>query len=260
MRGWWRVRGMERQVSRSMVALVVSLVALGVLGLSSWLPAAISNDIGVQDVEPGLFQVAQNARGVQSLGEGLSVSLYDRGFRLARGTTVLADTVTGGSPVVAVMGWVGEVDGRQQEHVRTALNQTRIDAVSRSEDAVTYAGVVHDGVRSSPLRLRFTTSSGRVHMSVTVEGSSALYVNLDARPGTRGIAPALPERNLRKRAWWVDPSVVQQPTFTWLLGTDVYMAPVRVPRAVDLRQDGRIVLHVWSSSAVVTVTDTPRAP
>ncbi len=260
MWSWLRVRGMERRTSRSMVALVVSLAAALLLGLSSWVPAALSRDVGVVDVEPGLFEVAQNARGVQSLGEGLSVSVYDRGFRMARGRSVLADTVSGGAPVIAVDGWVGEVDGRKQEHVTSALNQVRIDAVARTEDAVTYAGVVHDDTRSRPLRVAFTTSRGRVHMSVTVEDASALYINLDWRPATVGIAPGLPERNLRQRAWWVDASEVQEPTFTWMLGTDVYMAPVRVPRAVDLRQDGRIAVHVWSPRAVVTVTDTARTP
>ena len=73
-----------------------------------------------------------------------------------------------------------------------------------------------------------------------------------------GIAPALPEQNLRERAYWVDPTVVEQPAFTWVLGTDVSIGPVQVPRAVDLRQDGRIAVHVWAPRAVVTVTDTPR--
>lgn len=243
-----------------MVALVVSLSALLLLGLSSWVPAAISRDVGLVDVEPGLLQVAQDARGVQSLGGGLSVSLYERGFRLARDNTVLAETVTGGSPVIAVGGWVEVIDGRAQEHVRSSLNQTRIDAVTRTGGAVTYTGVVHDGALSRPLRLAVTTSPGRVHLSVSVPDADAVFVNLDSRPATRGIAPALPERNLRKRAWWVDPSQSRKPTFTWVLGTDVSMAPVRVPRAVDLRQDGRIALHVWSEHAVVTVTDTPRTP
>ena len=54
------------------------------------------------------------------------------------------------------------------------------------------------------------------------------------------------------------PRVVEQPAFTWVLGTDVSIGPVQVPRAVDLRQDGRIAVHVWAPRAVVTVTDTPR--
>jgi hypothetical protein len=40
----------------------------------------------------------------------------------------------------------------------------------------------------------------------------------------------------------------------------VSIGPVQVPRAVDLRQDGRIAVHVWAPRAVVTVTDTPRDP
>ena len=67
-----------------------------------------------------------------------------------------------------------------------------------------------------------------------------------------------PSSNLRERAYWVDPTVVEQPAFTWVLGTDVSIGPVQVPRAVDLRQDGRIAVHVWAPRAVVTVTDTPR--
>ena len=65
-------------------------------------------------------------------------------------------------------------------------------------------------------------------------------------------------RRLPAKTRPVDPSVVEQPAFTWVLGTDVSIGPVQVPRAVDLRQDGRIAVHVWAPRAVVTVTDTPR--
>ena len=60
-----------------MVALVVSLLAALSLGLTSWVPRVLERDIGVSDVAPGLLEVAQDARGVQSLGAGLSVALYD---------------------------------------------------------------------------------------------------------------------------------------------------------------------------------------
>ena len=55
----------------------------------------------------------------------------------------------------------------------------------------------------------------------------------------------------------MESAVVEQPAFTWVL-YDVSIGPVGVERAVDLRQDGRIAIHVWSPRAVVTVTDTPR--
>lgn len=260
MREWWRQQAREGEVSLSMVALVVSLTAALALGLTSWVPRVLERDIGVGDVEPGLLEVAQDARGVQSLGAGLSVALYDSGFRLARGSTVLADTVTRGAPVTAVLGSLGRSGGHPREHVTTELRHVRIDAVTRVKDTVRYSGVVHDDRTTLPLRLDFEPADGRIRLEVTVPGAEAVAIHLDWRPATTGIAPALPERNLRERAYWVDPSVVEQPAFTWVLGTDVSIGPVQVPRAVDLRQDGRIAVHVWAPGAVLTVTDTPRAP
>jgi hypothetical protein len=243
-----------------MVLLVVSLTAALGLGLTSWVPKFLQRDIGVADVAPGLLEVSQNARGVQSLGAGLSVSLYDSGFRLARGSTVLADTVTRGAPVTAVLGSLDEVNGHLREEFTSALMHVRIDAVRRVKDTVRYDGVVHDATHSLPLRIDFQPIDGRIRMDAAVPGADAVAIHLDWRPATTGLAPSLPEQNLRERAYWVDPTVVEQPAFTWVLGTDVSIGPVQVPRAVDLRQDGRIAVHVWAPRAVVTVTDTPRDP
>jgi hypothetical protein len=259
---WVRARNRAGEVSLSMVALVVSLTAALALGLSSWLPRVLARDIGIADVEPGLVEVAQGARGVQSLGAGLSVTLYDRGFRVARSSTVLADTVTGGSPVSAVLGRLGEADGHPREHVESAVSNARIDAVVRDGPAVEYSGVLFDDDQTValPLRIRFSPDDGRIRVEVEVPDADvdAVIIHLDWQPATTGIAPALPERNLKERAFWVDPAVVDRPAFTWLLGTDVSIGPVEAPRAVDLRQDGRIAIHVWSPNATVTVTDTPR--
>ena len=255
---WWRRRARDGEVSLSMVALLVSLTGALVLGLTSWVPTLLARDIGVADVEPGLLEVAQTARGVQSLGAGLSVALYDSGFRLSRGSTVLADTVTRGAPVTAVDGSLSEVADHPREDVTTVVPHARVDAVRRVGDTVVYSGVVHDGRRSLPMRIEFEAVDGRIRMDAAVPGADAVAIHLDWRPATTGIAPALPERNLKERAYWVDPTVVDQPAFTWVLGTDVSIGPVQVPRAVDLRQDGRIAVHVWAPRAVVTVTDTPR--
>ena len=256
----WRAQSREGNVSLSMVSLVVSLALALVLGLTSWVPQVLARDIGITDAEPGLLQVSQGAFGVQSLGAGLTVTLYDRGFRLSRGSTILADTVTRGAPVVAMAGTVDESGDHPRERVTRLYDAVSIAAVARRGDAVTYVGVVYDEVDSLPLRIRFEPEDGRIRMDVAVEGADAVTVNLDWRPATTGIAPALPERNLREKAYWVDPQVTEQPAFTWVLGTDVAIGPVGVARAVDLRQDGRIAIHVWSPRAVVTVTDTPRPP
>lgn len=241
-----------------MLALVVSLSAALVLGLVSWVPRVLARDIGITDAEPGLLQVSQGAFGVQSLGAGLTVTLFDRGFRLSRGSTILADTVTKGAPVVAMIGSVDDSGDHPRERVSRLLDAVSIAAVTRDRETVTYSGVVYDEVDSLPLRIRFEPTDGRIRMDVAVEGADAVTVNLDWRPATTGIAPALPERNLRQKAYWVEPTVTEQPAFTWILGTDVSIGPVGVERAVDLRQDGRIAIHVWSPRAVVTVTDTPR--
>ena len=256
----WRSRARDRAVSLSMVALVASLSAALGLGLSSWVPQLLDQDIGLADLEPGLLEVSQGVRGAQSLGAGLSVALYDSGFRLSRGSTVLADTVTRGAPVTALRGELVELEGEAREEVGSELPHVRIDAVRRVEDVVLYSGVVHDGGTSLPLRIEFEPIDGRIRMDAAVPGADAVAIHLDWRPATTGIAPALPERNLRERAYWVDPTVVEQPAFTWVLGTDVSIGPVQVPRAVDLRQDGRIAVHVWAPRGVVTVTDTPREP
>ncbi|WP_411940108.1 hypothetical protein [Oryzobacter faecalis] len=257
---WIRARARDSEVSLSMVALVVSCVAALGLGLTTWVPRALDRDVGIADVEPGLLEVAQGARGVQSLGAGLSVTLYDSGFRLARDSVVLADTVTRGAPVTAATGRLTEVGGEQREVVTSELPFVRIDAVRRVGDTVLYSGVVHDDDRSLPLRIEFQPTDGRIRMEAAVPGADMVAIHLDWRPATTGIAPVLPERNLKAKAYWVDPTVVEQPAFTWVLGTDVSIGPVQVPRAVDLRQDGRIAAHVWGPRGVVTVTDTPRDP
>lgn len=243
-----------------MLALVLSLSGALVLGLTSWVPRVMARGIGIVDVEPGLLEVAQGARGVQSLGAGLSVSLFTSGFRLARGSEVLADTVTRGAPVSAMFGSVSEGGEHPRETVTGLLSTVRIDAVRRVGDVVEYIGVVRDSSTSRPLRIKFEPTDGSIRMDVLVPAVDALAIHLDWRPATTGIAPALPERNLRERAYWVDPTVIAQPAFTWVLGTDVTIGPVQVPRAVDLRQDGRIAVHVWAPRAVVTVTDIPRMP
>ena len=146
------------------------------------------------DVEPGLLEVAQGARGVQSLGAGLSVALYDSGFRLARGSTVLADTVTRGAPVTAVMGSLDDVNGHPREQVTGTLMHVRIDAVRRVKDTVRYNGVVHDDRTSLPLRIDFQPIDGRIRMDAAVPGAEAVAIHLDWRPRRPASPPPCPSR------------------------------------------------------------------
>ena len=107
-------------------------------------PPCWSATSGSPTSSPGLLQVAQGARGVQSLGAGLSVTLYDSGFRLARGSTVLADTVTRGAPVTAVMGALSEVNGHPREEITSDAHARADRRGAAGQGHRRYSGVVHD--------------------------------------------------------------------------------------------------------------------
>ena len=195
-----RAQSREGEVSLSMVALVVSLAAALVLGLTSWVPRVLARDIGIADVEPGLLQVAQNAFGVQSLGAGLTVTLYDRGFRLSRGSTVLADTVTKGAPVIAIRGSVDRTGEHPREQVSSALTAVSIAAVARhDDDTVTYSGVVYNESESLPLRITFEPTDGRIRMDVAVQGASASPSTSTGAPRRQGSSPRCPRATSRRR-------------------------------------------------------------
>src|SRR5688500_12824665 len=99
-----------------MVALVASLGALAVLGLASAVPDWLDGADGFTDVQPGLLTIADDARGVATLGGGVSVSLYSDGLRIVRGDDLLLQTVISGSMLSAVEGRVtGSGDQTREE-------------------------------------------------------------------------------------------------------------------------------------------------
>ena len=155
----------------------------------------------------------------------------------------------------ALLGTVRPGDEHPRESVQTRLTNVRIDAVAVSRGRVVYSGVVHGQGQSRPLTLEVTRIAGRLRVDVGVPGVDAVVLHLDWRPATTGIPPALPNRNLRAHAWWVSPEDLGGSTFTWVLGTDLSLGPGKVERAVDVRPDGRMGLHVWSPRAILTVTD-----
>ena len=90
--------------------------------------------------------------------------------------------------------------------------------------------------------------------TASLERADALVLSLDLRPNVRGIAGQLPERNLRNRAWWFEPSASAGPAFTWMNPSTVGLGPAGAARAIDLSVDGRIDLHVWRDSARLVIT------
>lgn len=242
------------------MALVVSLVALAALGVTGRLPGWLGRDAGLADVPPGLLTVDDRAKGIATLGGGITVSLYESGLRLSSGDSILAETVIQGGLVSAVEGRLTTTRG-VREHVEHHLDNVHISELLFLPGRATYLGQVSDGTRSLPLTIRIELGGPVVRLGFTVPGADALVVHLHREPATYGIAPALPAKNLRREAFWLRPATAQaQPAFTSVLGTSVGVGPDRVRRGLDLRSSGRTDVHVWADDAVLTVSSSAGPP
>jgi hypothetical protein len=246
-----------------MIALVVSLVAAFALGLTSWVPRILSRDIGVHDSQPGLLVVAESVKGPVALGGGFTVSLFEAGFRISSSVGTMADTVTRGAPVSALVGSVTRGGEHPREKVHATLDRVDIERLDVADAQARYTGTVQGFVdgrrRSLPLVIDVRRVDRSVQLAARVEGADGLVLHLRKVPAVVGLAPALPDRNLRLRAWWVAPKEGGERLFTWVTGTTVGVGPVAATRAVDLRPDGLVNVHVWASSLALTVSGTQRA-
>ncbi len=245
-----------------MVALIVSVSAALALGLATWVPVLLRTDIGLVRVSPGLLTVDKGARGIATLGRGYTVSAYGSGFRVSASSGPLVDTITRGSPVSAVIGRLEQGKDHPIEHVDATLDHVRIDDVRIEPGRAAYSGEVYDTVdgkeRTMPLRLVFLLTTVGVHVTAHIQGADAVVVHLDAMPATTGIEPALPDRNLRTKGWWVVHSAGEQRAFTSARRAIVGIGPAIRARGLDLRPDGRLDVHVWSNRATLTLSGVPR--
>jgi hypothetical protein len=243
-----------------MVALVASLGALALLGLVTNVSGWLGQGEGFVDVPPGLLKVDVGAKGVATLGGGVTVSLYSDGLRISRGNDLLLQTVIGGSMLSAVEGSATtDADGRTQEKVTASYDNVTITELVFLPGRATYFGTVHDGGRSMPLTLRVESAGGMVRIGASVNGADGVVWHLNREPMTVGIRPALPPVNLRNSAAWVDPGAVEgRAAFSTLLGTDIGVGPQRVARGIDIRAQGRTDIHIWSDSCSLTVSSQAR--
>jgi hypothetical protein len=257
---WSVLRMRERDISRSMVALVASLAALALLGLATSLPGWIGRGEGFVDVPPGLLKVEDDAKGVATLGGGVTVSLYSDGMRVGRDSSILLQTVIGGSMLSAVKGSATTgADGHTQERVTHRFDNVTITELVFLPGRATYFGTVGDGSRTLPLTLRIEAGGGVIRIGASVVGADGVVWHLNREPLTVGIRPGLPGVNLRKTANWVDPGTVEgRAVFSTVLGTDVGVGPQKVPRGVDIRQEGRTDIHVWTGACFLTVSSQAR--
>jgi hypothetical protein len=253
-----------------MVALVASLGALALLGLATTLPGLLGRDEGFVDVSPGLLTVRPDAKGVATLGGGVSVSLYTDGLRISRDNALLVQTVIGGSMLSAVEGRAVTGKGRGNGKGNGKASDTREEITRRFDNVpstgraclpgrATYFGRVDDGSRSLPLTVRIELAGGVVRVEAAVVGADGIVWHLDREPLSVGLRPALPAVNLRKSATWVDRGAVEgRAVFSTILGTDIGLGPQQVARGVDIRAEGRTDLHIWSNDCSFTVSSQAR--
>ena len=170
--------------------LVVVLAAVAVLGVGGVGRTLFDRRSSLVDVQPRLLQVAQGARGVVTLGEGLTVSMYAAGLRVQRQDQVAFETVVQGSLVSAARGHLQGRGADRREHLDATLDNVRIDSVEVSARGATYRGVVFDDERHSlPLTLTASRVGQRVDLRVTVPGCSSgevctLSIAIRCRRGT----------------------------------------------------------------------------
>ncbi|KRE44091.1 hypothetical protein ASG74_04530 [Knoellia sp. Soil729] len=245
-----------------MVAIVVSVSAALALGLTTWVPVLLRTDIGLVRVDPGLLTVDKGARGIATLGRGYTVAAYSSGFRVSASSGPLVDTVTRGSPVSAVLGELAPGKNHPVEHADATLDHVRIGQVRIEPGRAAYSGEVYDSAdgkeRALPLRLVFLLTTAGVHVTAHVQGADAVVVHLDSMPATTGLGGALPDRNLRTKGWWLEDSLGEQRALTSARQAVVGIGPATRDRAVDLRPDGRLDVHVWGNRATLTLSGVPR--
>lgn len=263
-----------------MVAMVVVGVLAALVGLSSWAPGALREPSGLVSVEPGRLIVDPAARGIVTLGAGYTVALYPSGFRYAKDDHVMAETVTRGAPVVALVGKVTGRDaaGHPEEDVRATLSRVHVTALEIVPGRARWAGVVSGSADGrtliADLVWEVVLDGARVITTVTLtqrpsglesvgggernEVVRGMVLPLDWRPAVTGLPPVLPARNLRLKQWWFAEQPAVTDAFTWSVGTTVGLGPSTVPRGLDLTVDGRIDLHVWSTTATISLSGLPR--
>ncbi|MFV0463301.1 MAG: hypothetical protein ACK5MP_08935 [Nostocoides sp.] len=244
---WWQHHRRAGTISWSLVTLFLALVLLAITGMLGRLSAAQADE-GIDRIGPGLFVVDPAARAIATLGDGWTVSLQPGGLRIARQDVVYLDTATKGSPLTAV---TGSVHGRA-EQVEEQLATVRIDGVNVSETGATWTGTASGPATTLPVLIRASRVGNVVHLAFQVEGADAVMLNLDWRPNTVGVPPTLPERNLRLRAWWAEGS--EPALFSNSLLGQTGVTGSGAARAVDLREDGLVVVHVWDPQVVLRLT------
>lgn len=236
-----------------MVLLTVVLLALAALGASRLAPALAKPDHGVVDLKPGMLSAHEPVRGVITLGQGLTVSMYSDGIRVQRQNATLFQTVRIAAPVTAGFGTVTRTRDGWQEHVTGTVDHIRFTSVDFSRAGATFHGMAFDDTHAMPATISARRVGDKVELTFTIQGADLLVLHTWRHPGTRGLTPRLPATDLRGSTWWLRPATgpVEPALATGLGSLAAIDSPA--PTAIDLRHDGRGEIHVWSSTFRLTV-------
>ena len=199
---WLSIRGHDGDVSRSMVALAISLTAALALGLWTWVPPLLRQDIGMTPVTPSRLTVDPAATGTATLGGGYTVGLNQSGFRYAKDDLPMLDTVTRGSPVVALLGQVsGATTSSPREEIDAVLDRSHFTDLAVTREEAVWIGVVEgevDGRRVSlPLRWQVHLVGDTIDPTVIAVNDAPVFSNLDGTPAfTEGGAAVVLDANV----------------------------------------------------------------
>ena len=140
------------------------------------------------DVVPGMLVVEPDARGVATLGGGVTAALYESGLRISHEDDILAETVVRGALVSAVVGAVEAEGAEPTERVDHQWGHVRITGLAFLPGRATYTGEVFDDAEESlPLELRVELAGPVVRIGVSIPRASAVVVHLDYAPATTGL-------------------------------------------------------------------------
>src|SRR6476659_5705701 len=236
-----------------MVLLAVVLLALVALGLSRLAPALAQPDHGVVDIKPGLLSAHEPVRGVITLGQGLTVSMYSDGIRVQRQNATLFQTVRIAAPVTVGFGTVTRTRDGWQERVTGTVDHIRFTSVDFSRAGATFHGTAFDDTHAMPATISARRLGDKVELTFRIEGADLLVLHTWRHPGTRGLTPRLPATDLGG-CFWKDTAATGpvEPALATGLGS-LAAIDSPAPTAIDLRQDGRGEIHVWSSTFRLTV-------
>ena len=138
---WLSIRGHDGDVSRSMVALAISLTAALALGLWTWVPPLLRQDIGMTPVTPSRLTVDPAATGTATLG-GATPSGSTSPASAMPGRSADARHVTRGSPVVALLGQVSGATTSSRGRIDAVLDRSHFTDLAVTREEAVWIGVV----------------------------------------------------------------------------------------------------------------------